>query len=221
VVFAISCNVGYPDPNPYGNCGIDLLTLPGWGASVGMVSSSRPAAISADWRNSPGGTEQICYEFNRYLVAEGERVGDALYDGKYHATSVYGWDRVYEYMNLYNYNLFGDPALDVGGATAGVSRYPGDENGPALGLSPAEPNPFTSATALRLVLPEGAPVRAAIHDVRGRQVAMVADSQYEAGEFTLTWDGTDDAGNALGPGLYFAAVRAGDQRAVRKLVLLR
>lgn len=221
VVFAISCNVGYPDPNPYGNCGIDLLTLPGWGASVCMVSSSRPAAVSADWRNSPGGTEQICYEFNRYLVAEGEKVGDALYDGKYYATSVYGWDRIYEYMNLYNYNLFGDPALDISGATAGVSRDPGQENGPALRLLPADPNPFTSATTLRLMLPEGAPVRASIHDVRGRQVATVADGQYEAGELTLTWDGTDDAGNAVRYGLYFAAVRAGDRLAVRKLVLLR
>ncbi|MCK4305024.1 MAG: hypothetical protein KAY24_12370, partial [Candidatus Eisenbacteria sp.] len=53
IVFAVSCNVGYPELNPYGNCGIDLLTLPGWGSSAGIVSSARPAAISADWKANP------------------------------------------------------------------------------------------------------------------------------------------------------------------------
>jgi hypothetical protein len=121
IVFAMSCNVGYPDPNPYGNLGIDLLTLPGWGPSAGIVSSTRPASISADWKTYGGGSEQIGYEFNRYMIVEGERVGDALYDGKFHATVNYGWDHIYEYMNLYNFNLFGDPALKVEGQTVALS----------------------------------------------------------------------------------------------------
>ena len=221
VVFAISCNVGYPDPNPYGNCGIDLFTEPGWGASVGMVSASRPASISGDWMNSPGGTEQICYEFNRYLVYEGERVGDALYDGKYYATSTYGWDRVYEYMNLYNYNLYGDPALELGGATAGVARDQGARDAAGLSFLPPGPNPFESSATLRFVLGAAGPVRIAIHDVRGREVAVLADALFEAGEFSVAWDGTDGSGKAIGPGLYFAAVEAGKSRIVRKMVLLR
>lgn len=221
VVFAISCNVGYPDPNPYGNCGIDLLTLPGWGASVGMVSSARPAAVSGDWKNYPGGTEQICYEFNRYLIAEGRKVGDALYEGKYYATSIYGWDLIYEYMNLYNFNLFGDPALDIRGATAAVSRDLAPERRLDLRLLPAAPNPFTSATTLRIAMAAPGHVRVTIHDVGGRQVALLAESPYQAGTFALTWDGTDDDGNALGPGVYLASVRARDKIAVRKMVLLR
>ena len=28
----------------------------------------------------------------------------------------YGWDRNYEYRNLYNYNLYGDPAMEWRGA---------------------------------------------------------------------------------------------------------
>jgi len=115
ILFAISCDVGFPEPNPYGNLGIDLLTLPGWGPSAGVVSAARPAAVSGDFTNDPGGTESICYEFNRYMIEQGERVGDALYDGKFYATTNYGWDRVYEYMNLYNFNLYGDPALEVAG----------------------------------------------------------------------------------------------------------
>ena len=52
------------------------------------------------------------------VIAEGDKVGDALYNGKFDATTNYGWDRVYEYMNLYNFNLYGDPALAINRATA-------------------------------------------------------------------------------------------------------
>jgi hypothetical protein len=225
IVFAISCNVGYPDPNPYGNCGIDLLTLPGWGSSAGIVSSSRPAAISGDWKASPGGTEQICYEFNRYMIVEGERVGDALYDGKFYAHANYGWDRVYEYMNLYNFNLYGDPALVVSGTTAGVARSGGGEEEGGVGLtvrlSPGRPNPFMATATLRLALPAETHIRITVHDVTGREVASLADSEYPAGEFAITWDGTGHSGEILGSGIYFVAVDTGRQKVSRKIVHVR
>jgi hypothetical protein len=221
IVFAISCNVGYPDPNPYGNCGIDLLTKLGWGSSAGIVSASRPAAISGDWKNSPGGTEQICYEFNRYMIVEGERVGDALYDGKFYATDNYGWDRTYEYMNLYNFNLYGDPALAVAGATAGIVDGRGDPTGSVLRLGPGEPNPFTSASTVRFALPAAGRLKVQVHDVRGRRVASLADGHYEAGQHAVTWDATGDAGERVGPGLYFMIFETEVEKASRKVVLLR
>ncbi len=221
IVFAISCNVGYPDPNPYGNCGIDLLTELGWGASAGVVSSSRPASISADWKNSPGGTEQICYEFNRYMIAEGERLGDALYDGKYHAHTYYGWDRMYEYMNIYNFNLYGDPALAVNMATSGIVGKRDQETGRAVWLGPGEPNPFASATTLRFALSKGGHVRIAVHDVRGRLVTNLVDQALVAGEHRVAWDGSDGGGAVVAPGLYTVTIDAGDQRATRKVVLIK
>ncbi|MFH1312110.1 MAG: C25 family cysteine peptidase [Candidatus Eisenbacteria bacterium] len=224
IVFAISCNVGYPDPNPYGNCGIDLLTLPGWGSSAGIVSSSRPAAVSSDWKTSPGGTEQICFDFNRYMIAEGDKVGDALYNGKFDAHTNYGWDGVYEYMNLYNFNLYGDPALVVAGANAGVASSGGEEAGDAglrVRLGPGRPNPFTATATLRLTLSAGTRVRITVHDVMGREVASLANSEYPAGEFAVTWDGTGHAGEILGPGIYFVAVEAGSRKVTRKTVHVR
>jgi hypothetical protein len=221
VVFAISCNVGYPEPNPYGNCGIDLLTQPGWGAAVAMLSSTRPASVSGDWRNSPGGTEQICYEFNRYMISEAERVGDALYDGKYYATSNYGWDHHYEYMNLYNYNLYGDPAMQAGGASAGVAGEPGEGWRAGLRMGPVEPNPFESSMTLRFTLAAAGPVRVAVHDVTGRRVALLAEGPCDAGQVAVTWDGAGGSGERLAPGVYFAVVEAAGRREAVKVVLLR
>ena len=36
IVFGVSCNVGYPEPNSQGNLGVDLLTKPGVGAGAGV-----------------------------------------------------------------------------------------------------------------------------------------------------------------------------------------
>lgn len=114
ILFAISCLVGYPEYVYGGNLGVKLLTKPGFGACSAVVSATRPAAIAVEWPSSPGGAESMCYEFNRYMIdgPDGpERVGDALYDSKFYCNFNYGWDHWYEYQNMFNYNLYGDPAM--------------------------------------------------------------------------------------------------------------
>ncbi len=108
VVFAVSCLVGYPEPNAWGNLGIDLLTEPSFGASVGIVSGTRVVWVSK------GGGELHCYEFNRYLIngpTGPEKVGDALYDSEFYINQTYSWEHYSEYWNMFCYNLYGDPAL--------------------------------------------------------------------------------------------------------------
>lgn len=221
VVFAISCNVGYPEPNAWGNLGIDLATEPGWGAAVGMVSASRPSAISSDWKNTPGGAEQICFDFNRYLVSEGEHVGVALYDGKFDATTVYGWSHFWEYANVYNINLYGDPSLAVAGCQTGIGVEQAGQGNSVPSLLPAYPNPFTSFTALCLNLPASGKVIAVVYDISGRQVASLMEEICPAGELLLSWDGRDDAGESLGYGIYFAVITVGDHQMVQRMLRLR
>jgi hypothetical protein len=119
IVFAVSCNVGYPEPNGQGNLGIDMLTNPAMGSAAGVLSSSRYAAVSGDWPAVPGGAESLCYEFNRYLLAGPsgpQSLGAALHESKHFSHVHYGWDYPFEYRNMYNYNLYGDPSMDWRGA---------------------------------------------------------------------------------------------------------
>jgi len=218
IVFAISCDVGYPEPNPYGNCGIDLLTLPGWGASAGIVSSTRPAAVSGDWKNDPGGTEQICFDFNRCLIVEQERVGDALYDGKFQATSTYGWDLPYEYMNLYNFNLYGDPAMVLEQQPAEASAPPASLPR-AIELGPCRPDPFVSSTAVRLRTARPGHVRVTVHDVAGRRVATLWDGPLPPGDVPLTWNASGRGD--LPSGVYVIRARTDVEAASRRVVRLR
>jgi hypothetical protein len=132
IVFAISCNVGYPEPNPDGNLGIDLLTLPGFGASIGVLSATRGAAVSGDDPPNGGGAESMCYHFNRHLIngpSGPEKLGDALYDSKFYCHDNFGWDHYYEYKNMFDYNLYGDPAL----VREGIPEFTcGDCNGDGI-----------------------------------------------------------------------------------------
>ena len=221
VVFAISCNVGYPEPNAWGNLGIDLATKPGCGSAVGMVSASRPSAISADWKNNPGGAEQICFDYNRYLVSYGENVGVAVYDGKYDATTVYGWQHIYEYGNVYNINLYGDPSLKVAAYLTGIEEEQIDMGVMTPSLSPAYPNPFTSLTTLRLKLPAPEMVTAVVYDIRGRQIASLMEKMCPAGELLLSWNGKNNAGESVGNGIYFAVIKVGSHQVIQKMVRIR
>jgi hypothetical protein len=111
IVTATSCYVGCPEPAAGGNLGIDLLTDPSSGASVGVIASARSPYGASDWPNNPGGSYSIIYEFNGYMIEESEKVGQALYDSKFYCNQNYGWDHYAEYLDMYTFNLFGDPSL--------------------------------------------------------------------------------------------------------------
>ncbi|MCK4822299.1 hypothetical protein KA005_41435, partial [bacterium] len=127
IVFAVSCNVGSPEPTGEGNLGIDLLTKSSFGAAVGICSATRGAAVSADWVETHAGAEALCYEFNRYLINGPygiEQLGDALYDSKFYVHDNFGWDHYLEFQNMFDYNLYGDPAMIQQGTTSGAPFPP-------------------------------------------------------------------------------------------------
>ncbi len=131
IVTAVSCLVGYPEVNSDGRLGVDLLTKSGFGAAAGIVSSTRPAAVTSLFPDECGGAEGITYEFNRYLIngpAGPEKTGDALYRGKYSSWQNFTWNHWYDYLNMYNYNYYGDPAM----AREGAEPLPPCETGVTL-----------------------------------------------------------------------------------------
>jgi len=114
ILFPISCVINYPEPNAWGNIGIDLLTKPSYGTCAGVVAATRVVWGASGWPTNPGGGESMCYEFNRHMIngpSGPEKVGDALYDSKFYCNQNYGFDHYAEYWNMFTYNLYGDPAL--------------------------------------------------------------------------------------------------------------
>jgi hypothetical protein len=75
-------------------------------------------------------------------------------------------------------------------------------------LDPFLPNPFGGDVDLRFALRDGGNASLRIHDVTGRLVRVLLDGPVGPGEHAVVWDGRDDAGNAVAPGVYFARLTA-------------
>jgi hypothetical protein len=93
----------------------------------------------------------------------------------------------------------------------------------AVRLGPARPNPSAVGASFELDLPQATPVHARVMDVRGRVVRdlVPAGSLLPAGPSRLTWDGRAESGALAASGVYVLEVRAGTDRAERKVTILR
>jgi hypothetical protein len=78
------------------------------------------------------------------------------------------------------------------------------------------PNPFNPHTEIRFQLEEGSPVRLAVYDLAGREIAVLADGVRSAGIHTVRLDGS---GFASGVYLYRLSVRGA--QTTRAMLLVR
>ena len=86
----------------------------------------------------------------------------------------------------------------------------------------ATPNPFNPSTNIAYVLPERSRVDLRVFDVAGRSVRVLVDGRIqEAGANVVRWDGTNDAGLALGSGVFFCRLRTQARHDIDRLVLSR
>ena len=60
-----------------------------------------------------------------------------------------------------------------------------------------------------------------VYDVLGRAVHTLLDDRREPGAHRVTWDGRDDAGQALSSGTYLVRLEAGVFRQTRQIILLK
>ncbi|MCY3763711.1 MAG: T9SS type A sorting domain-containing protein [Gemmatimonadetes bacterium] len=84
----------------------------------------------------------------------------------------------------------------------------------------AYPNPFNSETTLSFAVSAAGLLNLTLFDLGGR-VVRDWSGQYEAGRYSLTWDGLDEAGNPMASGVYIASARQGSRAITRKVTLLK
>lgn len=85
----------------------------------------------------------------------------------------------------------------------------------------AAPNPFAGRVHLSFQLDAPGPVRVDVLDVAGRRIGTLWDGVAPAGETRLRWDGADDAGRQMPPGLYLARIRRGGTTETVRLLRAR
>jgi hypothetical protein len=84
------------------------------------------------------------------------------------------------------------------------------------------PNPFNPTTEITYSLPKEAPVTFEIYNLLGVRVrTLMAGQVKNAGQYTITWDGKNDAGVGMPSGVYLYRVSAGSFLASKKMTLLK
>ena len=89
------------------------------------------------------------------------------------------------------------------------------------GLLGVGPNPFRENVTVNLALARTDRVLVRVFDVQGRVVRTLGGQALPAGRHQFTWNGRGSGGEALGSGVYFLRVEAGDQVWSRKVLHLR
>lgn len=89
---------------------------------------------------------------------------------------------------------------------------------PSLGQN--YPNPFNASTTIPIALPLECATRLVIYNVLGQPVRHLVDEILPAGHQTVVWDGQDDAGKKVSPGIYLYQLKIGDYSLNRKLLMI-
>lgn len=95
------------------------------------------------------------------------------------------------------------------------------ENDPAVTIYP-NPVSLTEAQSalIEIAVKEKDHLTAMILDERGRRVISLFDGSCSEGTCKLTWNGKNEAGEKMRPGLYFLQVSHGSRHSVSKIVVL-
>ena len=92
----------------------------------------------------------------------------------------------------------------------------------ALRLYQNYPNPFNPNTTIRFEITERSAVFLGIYDIGGRLIAALIEGiEYDAGTWTVEWDGRNDEGRLVPSGVYFCLIEAAGRESSTKLVILR
>ena len=83
------------------------------------------------------------------------------------------------------------------------------------------PNPFNASTTLHYDLPEPSKVRVIIYDILGRKVIELVNDYQNYGYKKIIWNGMNESGEMVPPGIYFYKAELGPLTETKKMVLLK
>jgi hypothetical protein len=90
-----------------------------------------------------------------------------------------------------------------------------------LALSQNYPNPFNPVTQIDYYVPKCHHVTILVYNLRGQKIKTLIEEVKPAGQYSVTWDGTDNHGSMVASGVYFYELRINKHSETRKMVLLK
>ena len=104
----------------------------------------------------------------------------------------------------------------------GVEQNPGNVPPRQFALRQNHPNPFNPTTQISYTLAKDAEVNLAVFNLAGQLVrTLVRRMPQNAGTHFASWDGKNEAGDAMASGVYVYRLEAGGLVDSKKMILLR
>lgn len=88
-------------------------------------------------------------------------------------------------------------------------------------LSQNYPNPFNPETQINFAVPNFAPVKIEIFNVLGQRIKTLVNGEYQAGNYRVTWDGTNQNGEKVSSGIYLYRLQVGAETVSKKMILTK
>jgi hypothetical protein len=110
--------------------------------------------------------------------------------------------------------------LDSSAAAIGLDDGPVARN-PSRVFVKSHPNPSKHSAVISFGLRRPGPLTMALYSPDGRLVRRVLDETKPAGTHSVEWDGLDDGGRPVPPGVYFCRLKTADASETHKIILLR
>jgi hypothetical protein len=88
-------------------------------------------------------------------------------------------------------------------------------------LSQNYPNPFNAETQIYFTVPKFSEVKLEIFNVKGQRIKILINGEYQAGEYRITWNGTNQNEQKVTSGVYFYKCQIGSLIESRKMIMLK
>ena len=88
-------------------------------------------------------------------------------------------------------------------------------------LSNAYPNPFNPSTIIDYKIAEGGEVTIDIYDIRGLFIKNISKKYHYSGNYSVTWDGTNQEGKKVSSGEYFYKITSNNYINTKKIIFLK
>jgi len=88
-------------------------------------------------------------------------------------------------------------------------------------LSQNFPNPFNPTTTIQFQVPEASDVSIVIYDMLGQEVKALFSENVQAGNYSVEWNGVNNAGLKMSSGSYIYRMTAGNFIETKEMILLK
>ena len=83
------------------------------------------------------------------------------------------------------------------------------------------PNPFNPITNISYSINEAGNVRLEIYNLKGQLVKTLVNEVQETGEYTASWNGTDNSNKPVSSGVYLYKMKSANYSSTKKMILMK